>query len=146
MPVERSAGIILFNLTPQGRKYLLLHATQKRIGGKDFWDFPKGILDKGESGIDAAVRETKEETGITEFKVIQDFKETVSYFTWREDRAVPKYVALFLAETKNIEVRLSWEHDEYAWLSYSDASQRISLPPMKEALKKAEKFLEINLK
>lgn len=146
MPVERSAGIILFNLTPQGRKYLLLHAKKERIGGKDFWDFPKGILDKGESGMDAAARETKEETGITEFKVIPDFKKTVSYFTRRNGKAVPKYVALFLAETKNINIKLSWEHDEYTWLFYSDALQRISLSPMKEALKKAEKFLEARQK
>lgn len=32
--------------------------------GNDFWDIPKGIMDSGESFIDTAVRECKEEFGL----------------------------------------------------------------------------------
>lgn len=40
-------------------KFLICHATNNR-----YWSLPKGIKDKGESDIEAAIREIKEETGI----------------------------------------------------------------------------------
>lgn len=147
MPAERSAGIIFFRDTFEGRKYLVLRASRdeaeisKGKFVKEFWDFPKGQLEAGESGIEAAKREAHEEAGISDFKIITDFKETVRYFTRREGKSILKFVALFLAEAKTHEVRLSWEHDKYEWLSYNEAHDRITLKEMKKALEAAEKFL-----
>ena len=39
---------------------LLCHAT-----GRDYWDLPKGVLDPGETPIEAAMRELREEAGLT---------------------------------------------------------------------------------
>ena len=148
MPVERSAGIIIFRNTPHGRLYLVLHSTRNvsRVTKfkvmRDFWDFPKGLLDKGETGLDAAKRETREEAGISKFKIIPGFKETAHYFTRRDGKPIPKYVAMFLAEVKSSKVKLSWEHDEYEWLPYKEAHDMITLLPMKKVLEKAERFLE----
>ena len=48
--------------------YLLCHATQNPdyIYKKDdpFWSIPKGVVDEGETHLEAALRETKEEIGI----------------------------------------------------------------------------------
>lgn len=109
---------------------------------KEFWDFPKGQLEQGEKGIDAARREAKEEAGIEDYGIISEFKETARYFTRREGKPIPKFVAMFLAEVKTDKVKLSWEHDKYEWLAYNEALERITLPPMKETLRKAEQFLE----
>ncbi len=151
MPAERSAGVILFRNTDEGRKYLVIRSTlsearvsqQKKV--REFWDFPKGQLDKGETGLEAAKREAKEEVDIDEFQITPDFKETVRYFTWREGKPIPKFVAMFLAEAKTDKVKLSWEHDKYEWLSYEKAYERISLPQMKKALEAAKGFLNDNL-
>ena len=51
-----SAGIIITD----GKKILLGHST-----GNSHWDIPKGEVDLGEEYIDTAIRETKEEFGIT---------------------------------------------------------------------------------
>lgn len=144
MPVERSAGIIIFRNTPQGRRYLVIHAsgTGEGTSRPDFWDFPKGILEKGEKGIDAAVREAKEEAGIEDFNFIDGYKETVQYFTRRDGKSVPKFIALFLAETKNDKIKLSWEHDKYEWLLYEGARERISRAEMKKAFAVAEEYLK----
>lgn len=107
----------------------------------EFWDFPKGRLDKGETGIGAALREAKEEVGLDNFEVVPDFKETIRYFTWRGGKPIPKFVALFLARTKTSKVKLSWEHDKYEWLSYTEAVRLVTLPQMKDALRKSENFL-----
>ena len=137
--VERSGGITFFRNTKTGRKYLVIRSSRDIPTRPEFWDFPKGLLEKGEAGVDAAQREAKEEVGLDKFEINPDFKATVKYFTKRINGF--KYVALFLAETKTNKIKLSWEHDAYKWLSYKDAYERISLKPMKEALEKAEKFL-----
>lgn len=146
MPAERSAGIIIFRNTPQGREYLVVHASGTGEGTirPDFWDFPKGILEKGEKGIDAAIREAKEEVGIGYFSFAEGFKATVRYFTRREGKSIPKFVAMFLAEVKDDKVKLSWEHDKYEWLSFERARERISRPQMKKGLESAEEYLRSN--
>lgn len=119
--------------------------TNPQVGNKKFskehWDFPKGRLEEKETGLAAAIRESREEVGIEEINVLPDFKETVRYFTWRDKKPIPKFVAMFLAEVKTEKIKLSWEHDAYEWLSYKEAFERISLPQMKKALETAEKFL-----
>lgn len=51
-----SCGTLVIN---QSGKILLCHVT-----GSDHWDIPKGMQDPGESTIEAAKRELREETGL----------------------------------------------------------------------------------
>ena len=51
-----SCGVLLFN---EHDEILLAHAT-----GNRHWDVPKGLADPGETPLAAALRETREETGI----------------------------------------------------------------------------------
>jgi len=46
------------------------------------WDLPKGKLDKGETLEECAVREVKEETGLTKLKLISPL--TITYHTYHE--------------------------------------------------------------
>jgi 8-oxo-dGTP pyrophosphatase MutT (NUDIX family) len=55
-PRRLSCGILVLN--PQA-ELLLCHVT-----GQDHWDLPKGGLHAGESPLQAALRETREETGL----------------------------------------------------------------------------------
>lgn len=141
MPVERSAGIIIFRNIDQGRKYLVIRASRDDKNKPVFWDFPKGLLGKGESGVAAALRETEEETGLADLKIIQGFKETVRYFTRHNEKTALKFVAMFLAESKSEDIKLSWEHDAFEWLPYEKARERITRKEMKRALDKAKSFL-----
>ncbi len=56
MPRTTSYGVLIFN---EQQQLLVAHVT-----GKHFWDIPKGGADAGENPLQAAVRETFEETGI----------------------------------------------------------------------------------
>lgn len=142
MNVEKSAGIIFFRRENNKILYLLLRASRIKNENKkpEFWDFPKGLLENNEKGIDAALREAREETGITELKIIPDFKETVKYFTKRGGRTALKFVTMFLAESLTDKVSLSWEHDKYKWLVYEEAREKITRTEMKKILEKAERY------
>lgn len=44
------------------------------------WQFPQGGIDDGESVLEAAYRELREETGITEVELIKEMPEGIKYY------------------------------------------------------------------
>lgn len=146
MPVERSAGAVIFRESVQGKKYLLLRhqpveqipAVKLRIG---HWSFAKGHVEKGETTEQTVRREVKEETGITELDFILGFKQTIRYFVNYNGEKRMKFVAFFLAKTKQKKVTISFEHQGYKWLSYEEAYHNVTYTSDKQVLKAAEAFL-----
>lgn len=145
MLVEKSAGIIIFRKTKKETEYLLIHAPAVDKW-KASWGLPKGHIEKGENSEDAAIRETKEETGITKLRFISGFKKTTRYFFMRGGKKVLKFNVYFLAQTNQKNVIISWEHDQYAWLSYTEALKTISFTNSKNILKKAHEYLSSHSK
>lgn len=70
--IRRSCGVIPYRKTPEGVRYLLLLQTN------GFWSFPKGHMEMFESEQETALRELKEETGLSA-ALRPDFREMVSY-------------------------------------------------------------------
>lgn len=132
---ERSAGAVIFRKENFTRKYLLLHYPAGH------WDFPKGGIDNNETPKETAIREVKEETGITDLNFITGFEERVSYFYRKGGKTVHKEVIYFLAETKQEIISLSWEHMGYVWLPFSEAYKKLTFKTSKDVLKKAENYL-----
>ena len=135
MPIEKSAGAVIFRR--QGNKiyYLLLHYEAGH------WDFPKGHIEKGETIEETAQREVEEETGIKNIKFVKGFKEWIKYFYKSKNGNVMKIVTYLLAETKKREVKISWEHIGFKWLPYKEALEQLTFQNSKEILKKAQQYL-----
>ncbi len=129
---EKSAGAVVFN-TRMG-KYLLLHYPAGH------WDFPKGHVEAGESELQAARREIKEETGL-DVEFLFGFREIVSYKFRDRHELVEKTVVFFLALSDSHEVRLSHEHIGFLWLDYGDAMEKLTFDSSKKILMKAHLFL-----
>ncbi len=134
MPV-RSAGVVLFR-EEKKREYLLLHYSAGH------WDFPKGMLEKGEKSEQTALRELREETGISKVKLVPGFKETIKFvYTW-EGEKVLKFIVFYLGSTRQKKVKISWEHKGFVWLPYKDAVKKATFRNAKSVLIKAEKWLK----
>lgn len=146
MKIERSVGAVVFRKAPKEILYLLLrhypgkfNAKSKKAGGR--WDSPKGHIEKGEKSLDTLRREVREETGIAKLKVVPGFKETIHYFVGPRSERSLKFVAFFLAETNQKKVKLSFEHQGFAWLPFREALKLVTYANSKNVLKSANKFL-----
>ena len=141
MPVEKSAGAVI--LRREGNKiyYLLLHYPSNAKAPREYWDFPKGHIEKGEKEIDTVKREVFEETGLKDIKFVEGFKEWIKYFFKHKGKNVFKIVTFLLAEAETEEVKISPEHIGYKWLPYKEALKQLKFKNAREILKKANDFL-----
>ena len=135
MKEEVTAGIILFNEVKE-RKFLLLNYPSKH------WDFVKGKMEKGETFHETALRETNEETGITDVEFLDGFKQEIEYYFRADNQDIHKKVIFFLGKTKTSDVMLSHEHLDFMWLDYEDALKKITYNNAKNLLKKSSEFLD----
>ena len=135
MPIERSAGAVVFRRENGKIKYLLI----KYAWGH--WGFPRGLIEEGEGLEETARREIKEETGIEDLKFIPGFREWIKFFFKLKGKNIMKIATFLLAETKTKEVKLSFEHQDWAWLDYNDALEKLTYNNSKEILRKANDFL-----
>ena len=126
---EHSAGAVVF----KDGKYLILKYSEGH------WDLPKGHIESGESELEAATREIKEETSL-DVSFIDGFKEYISYVYRKGEEMSKKSVVFFLAESKSDSVTLSHEHLDYLWLDFEDAYNLITFEGARNVLKKAEEF------
>ena len=135
MEEEKSAGIVLFRSISDKNEFLLLNYPQGH------WDFVKGKVEGGETPYETAIRETKEETGISNIEFINGFEESVKYDFRFKKEDIHKKVIFFLAKTNEKKISLSHEHNDYLWLEYNDALKKTTFKNAKNVLSKANEFL-----
>jgi len=145
MPVEKSVGAVVFRREDNEIYYLLLYYPSiSHRAKRNYWDFPKGHIEKGENILKTVRREVFEETGLKDIKLIKGFKQTIKYFFKVQGKTVFKIVIFFLTETKTKSVKISSEHMDFKWLPYEKAFKSLSFKNAKEILKKADGFLKQN--
>jgi 8-oxo-dGTP pyrophosphatase MutT (NUDIX family) len=135
-PVKhRSAGIVV--IRQQNGEWWLLALRAYRN-----WDFPKGLIEPGETPFAAAQRETREETGLTDlnFRWGTESMDTEMY-------GDHKVASFYLAETRQERIVLPVnpelghpEHNEYRWVGLDDAQQLLP-PRLQPILRWARKTL-----
>jgi len=110
MREQKSAGIVLFRNASNKNEFLLLNYPQGH------WDFVKGKVEGCETPHETALRETKEETGISDIEFIDGFEESVEYDFRFKNEDIHKKVIFFLAKTNEKKISLSHEHNDFVWL------------------------------
>ena len=135
MREQKSTGIVLFRNDSGKNEFLLLNYPQGH------WDFVKGKVEQNETPHETAIRETKEETGITNIEFVDGFEESVEYDFRFKKEDIHKKVIFFLAKTNEKNIKLSHEHNDYLWLEYNDALKKTTFENAKNVLTKANEFL-----
>lgn len=116
-----SAGAVIVRCVDATPRFLLLRVYR-------YWDFPKGEVESGESSLEAAIREVREETGLTDLRFPWGpiYVETPPYGRGK----VARY---YLARSDEGEVSLPVnpqlgrpEHHEFRWMAYGPARQALN--------------------
>jgi 8-oxo-dGTP pyrophosphatase MutT (NUDIX family) len=102
-------------------------------------------MELGETTHQTAVRETQEETGITDIVFLDNFEEWIKYNFQYHGELVNKKVVFFLAETKTEQVLISYEHLDYTWVNYEIAMEKTTFENAKSILTKAKTLLDKTL-
>ncbi|KAJ8717388.1 hypothetical protein PYW08_005787 [Mythimna loreyi] len=130
MPAERSAGLVIFRNVNQAIQFLMLQSSCRG----HHWTPPKGHVEKGEPDFVAALRETKEEAGLSEddLEIYRDVSKVLNY----KVEGNTKGVVYWLAKLKNPETKviLSDESQDLKWLPLKEAQDISGFDDMKQLL------------
>ncbi len=121
---EKSCGCIII----KNRKVLLVYEKNT-----NFWGFPKGHMEEGESEIQTALREVKEEVGL-EVDIDKEKRYELNYIIRDE---IDKTTVLYIARTKSEEIIM--QESEIAnikWCDFDEALNTLTFENWREMFKK----------
>lgn len=135
MKRDKSCGALV--IRKNGEQYDLV-LLRHRFGGH--WSFPKGHVEAGETERQTALREVKEETGLS-IRLYDGFRESVEYFP---QAGVKKQVVYFLGEALGDElIRQEEEISELRWAPLLEAGDLVTFANDKRLIRLAKKRLGI---
>lgn len=128
----QKAGCVLFS--KDFKKVALVY----RDKNKDF-DFPKGHIEKGESLVECAIRETEEETG-RKCKIIFDEHFSSFYTNYEGDIEVVFYIATDMGEVdRYIDPR---DKEHLIWTNVEDVEKTLTYDDLKKLWETVYQFLK----
>ena len=121
---EKSCGCIIL----KNKKVLLVYEKNR-----NFWGFPKGHMENGETEIETALREVKEEVGL-DVEIDKERRYTLNYIIRDE---IDKTTVLYIAKAKNDEIIMQEnEIENIRWCSFEEALNILTFDNWKEMFKK----------
>ena len=130
---EKSCGAIVYRKFHGNTEILLI----KHVNS-GHWSFPKGHVESGETEVETALREIKEETGI-DVIIDSTFREIVSYCP---KKGTQKIVVSFLAKAKNSDyIPQREEIADIKWVEIDRAQSVLSYENDKSIVAKARTII-----
>ena len=134
-----SAGGVVYRGEP-GKTEVVIVA----VGSNNRWQLPKGLVDKNEEPEVTAVREAREEGGVT--SEVVDHIETIEYWYVGLDNGIRvrfhKRVHFYLlryvsGDTKDHD----WEVNEARWVPIEDATQQLAFDNERRVMERARQLV-----
>ncbi|MFC4005272.1 NUDIX hydrolase [Prauserella oleivorans] len=134
---ETSAGGLVVD--PERANAVLIGRLDRH--GRLLWSLPKGHIEDGETTEETAVREVKEETGITAH-VLRPLG-TIDYWFVAERRRIHKTVHHFLLEACGGELSdEDVEVTEVAWVPLTELESRLAYADERKLVRKARELFD----
>jgi 8-oxo-dGTP diphosphatase len=130
---ERSAGGVVYQ-EKAGDMQVALIATR----GARLWGLPKGHIEKGEKPLEAALREVREETGLSS-EPVGDLGHIEYWYRDSTSRVLcHKWVQYYLLQYVDGDLTLhGWEVDDARWFPIDEALDTVSYENEREVLSRA---------
>ncbi|MEX2587863.1 MAG: NUDIX hydrolase [Actinomycetota bacterium] len=116
--VVRAAGGVVVSGPDDGRLVLVVHRPKY-----DDWSFPKGKLDEGETEQQCALREVREETGLS-CSILRELSST----QYLDPQGAPKTVRYWLMSPVSGSFEPNSEVDRAIWVDLGRARKLLSYP------------------
>jgi 8-oxo-dGTP pyrophosphatase MutT (NUDIX family) len=135
-----SSGGVVFQRGASGIAVALIS-----VGKPARWQLPKGIVDPGETPEVTAVREVREETGVT--AALVEKIDTIEYW-YVGDQAgkrvrFHKFVHFYLLAYHSGDIgQHDWEVNEARWVDLQAAKELVSFKSERQTLEKAERLIK----
>ncbi len=130
MKYEKSCGAVIFD----GDKVLVIQQV------KGHWGFPKGHVENGETEVETAMREIKEETNI-DVEINENYRYIERY---SPEENVEKDVVFFVAKKIGGEIKVQEEEVKATeWLSPREAVERVTYASSKKIMNDVIKDLKL---
>jgi len=130
MKYEKSCGAVIFN---EGKVLVIQQAA-------GHWGFPKGHVEEGETEIETAIREIKEETNL-DVEINEKFRYVETYSP-KED--VEKDVVFFIAKKVGGDIKAQEaEVQKIQWFSVEEAMEKLTFESAKNVLRNVMKDLKL---
>ena len=126
-----SSGGVVYRWENGNPLFLLLGSNKRGVRC-----LPKGLIEEDEDEVTTAMREVREETGVSRVKLRGKVGAIKYQFGFRA-RTFDKTVHFFLFETDQADSKVGSEHDAMEWKPYEKALESLSYPNEKEMLTKA---------
>jgi 8-oxo-dGTP pyrophosphatase MutT (NUDIX family) len=131
-----SSGGVVYRVENSIPLFLLLTSNKRGI-----WCLPKGLIEENEDEVTTAMREVREETGVSRVKLRGKVGQIKYQFGFRA-KTFDKTVHFFLFETDQADAKVGTEHDAMEWMPYEKALQTLSYPNEKDMLSKAWSMIQ----
>lgn len=131
-----SAGGVVYRWDRDKPLFLLLGSNKRGVRC-----LPKGLIEVDEDEVITAMREVREETGVSRVKIKGKIGSIKYQFGFRS-KTYDKTVHFFLFETDQADTKVGSEHDFMEWLPYDKALETMSYPNEKEMLTKAWSMIQ----
>jgi 8-oxo-dGTP pyrophosphatase MutT (NUDIX family) len=124
-------GAVVFKLTGEGPRYLLVEAS----GTRNRWVFPKGHVEKGETAADTALREVTEEAGVRARPVRR--LRRVEQKQDGESISIVYFLLAYAGRTTPLEKR------RIRWLTFGEAVEALDLVKSRRVLRTADRMISL---